>query len=299
MVKKVQKKKLPVKKVSDKKTITQKRTNSKQVQPMAMAMIPIDQINQVETYKGKMSVVPTPFTERQILQLISPTPKNVILKRPGKGGKQFDYLPGWWFRKKLNFTFGWMHDFEILGERIDGDFITVKGRLTIKDKAGKVLVSKTDFGGHPVTFMKDKPHKPEFYLDISNDFKAASTDCMKRCAVQLGIGLDVYSAGEYANPTQPEAPAESVVVEEMTQPIEQVVHKAEVIEAEARPVAKRTNLEALNTRLEQLGYKSNSTKAEFVSTKAKMMISATKWSKLTEGEAQMLIAVLKKLNIKK
>jgi thioredoxin-related protein len=171
MPNKAKKKKLPVRKVS-KKSIAPKKPKGKSrvaSQTMAMVTVPIDQIQKVETYKGKMSVIPTPLTELQIKHLVAPTPRNVVLKRPGKGGKQFDYIPGWYFRKKLNFTFGWMHDFEILGERIDGDFITVKGKLTIKDKAGKEMISKSDFGGHPVTYMKDKPHKPEHYLDISNE----------------------------------------------------------------------------------------------------------------------------------
>ena len=34
-------------------------------------------------------------------------------------------------------------------------------------------------------------------LDIGNDFKAATTDCMKKCASLFGIGADVYEADEF------------------------------------------------------------------------------------------------------
>lgn len=206
-------KKISKKKSSPARKSFVKKSLSKAAAPvnsgMALVTIPYEQITKPETYNGHLSVIPTPFNERQLLRMIRKTPQEVVLSRPGKGGKQFDYIPGWWFRKELNFTFGWMHDFEILTERIDGDFITIKGKLTIKDKTGKEMITKTDFGGHPVNYKKDTAHKPENYVDISNDFKAAATDCLKRCAVQLGFGLDVYSQGDYQQgdqPIQPQVP---------------------------------------------------------------------------------------------
>ena len=163
-----------------------------------MAVIPYSEIAKVQTYKGKFSMVPTTFTERQVMAIIAPTPKNVIKSRPGKGGGNWDYIPGWWFKKKLNFVFGfdgW--DTVIDGERVDGDYITVKGKLIIKGtKTRKELVSKADYGGAEIKYHKEKPHKPEHYLDISNDFKAAQTDLVKRCCVQLGFAMDVYGKNE-------------------------------------------------------------------------------------------------------
>lgn len=161
-----------------------------------MAIIPYSEIAKPEMYKGKYTLAPTPFTEKQITAIIAPTPQHIIKKRPGKGGGQWDYVPGWWFKKKLNFVFGFAHDFDIIGERVDGDFITVKGRLTIKHpKTGQILASKTDFGGAAIKFRKGT----KTYLDIPNDFKAATTDAFKRCAVQLGFAMDVYGKSESAN----------------------------------------------------------------------------------------------------
>jgi hypothetical protein len=162
-----------------------------------MAIIPYKDIIKPEVYKGKYTLIPTPFTELQIKAIIAPTPPNIIKQRPGRGGGRWDYVPGWWFKKKLNFVFGFSHDFEILGERVDGDFITVKGRLTAKNpKTGQIIATKTDFGGATIKYLKDKAHTPANYLDISNDFKAAATDALKRCAVQFGFAMDIYGKSE-------------------------------------------------------------------------------------------------------
>lgn len=270
---------------------------------MAMVTIPYEQISKPETYNGHLSVIPTPFNERQLLRMIRKTPQEVVLKRPGKGGKQFDYIPGWWFRKELNFTFGWMHDFEILTERIDGDFITVKGKLTIKDKTGKEMITKTDFGGHPVNYKKDMPHKPENYVDISNDFKAAATDCLKRCAVQLGFGLDVYSQGDYQQgdqPLQPQVPqnfkqGSNVHVMEIPKdkPVESSAKKPQVEKprTQAQPV-QTDYIAKLNKYLDEhpKGPFTVREKIQFVKERTKIFIP--NWGAMQQLQAQLIIATL-------
>lgn len=163
----------------------------------AMAIVPYSEIVKPEMYKGSMTLVPTPMTELQIKAIVAPTPAHIVKQRPGKGGGTWDYVPGWWFKKKANFVFGFAHDFEIISERIDGDFITVKGKVTVRHpKTGKLIATKTDFGGAAIKFKKDMAHKPENYLDIANDFKAAATDAFKRCMVQFGFAMDIYGKGE-------------------------------------------------------------------------------------------------------
>lgn len=162
-------------------------------QPGVMAIVPLSEIVKPEMYRGKMTLTPTPFNQNQIARMVSPVPPKYIKSRPGKGGGQWDYVPAWWFRKQANFTFGFSHSFEILGERVDGDFITVKGKLTIKDqKTGRELVSKVDYGGAEIKRLK-ATGKP---LDIGNDFKAASSDAFKRCMVQFGFAGNVYGKAE-------------------------------------------------------------------------------------------------------
>lgn len=175
-----------------KKTVSPKRRVVKQSQPGVMAIIPYSEIQKPEMYQGKYTLIPTLFNERQIANIIAPTPKNIIKQRPGKGGGKWDYVPGWWFKKKANFVFGFSHDFEIIGERVDGDFITVKGKLTVRNpKTGAIIASKMDYGSAQVKKLKSGG-----FLDIGNDFKAAQTDAFKRCMVQFGFAMDVYGTGE-------------------------------------------------------------------------------------------------------
>jgi len=197
MTKQKKQKKVARKKITIKKIV---RKPSKKTRGV-MAIIPYKDIAKPEMYKGKYTLVPTALNETQIKAIIAPTPANVIKQRPGKGGSgNWDFVPGWWFKKKLNFVFGFSHDFEILGERVDGDFITVKGKLTVKDpKTGNTIATKSDYGGSAVKYLKGKPHTPANYLDIANDFKAAATDAFKRCAVQLGFAMDVYGKSESLN----------------------------------------------------------------------------------------------------
>jgi len=286
-VRPTKKAKKAVKKPAKKKTAPKAKAK---VQSMAMVTVPIEQIQKVETYKGRMSVIPTPLTGPQIMQLVAPTPRNVVLKRPGKGGKEFDYIPGWYFKKKLNFVFGWMHDFEILGERIDGDFVTVKGKLTVKDKTGKPMISKTDFGGHPIQYIKGTKQ----YVDISNDFKAASTDCLKRCAVQLGIGLDVYSAGEYTNPSQPEAPAEGpVVAKQASEVVQDAPKSSKTVTVEAKAVKTTDYAAKLEEGLKKRGLKSMADKKKYITRVAGLSAAYTYEQGIKNGmkqrEAQSLI----------
>jgi len=191
-------KKVIKKKKVVKKTTTKKK--AKKVEQSVQAIVPISQIIRPEVHKGKYSLIPTSFTETQLKMIVAPTPREVIKIRPGKGGGTWEYVPGWYFKKKLNFVFGFNWDFEILGERVDGDYITVKGKLVIRHtSAGDLQASKVDYGGSEIKYLKNKPHKPENYLDISNNFKAAATDALKRCCVQLGFCMDVYGKNEAKN----------------------------------------------------------------------------------------------------
>ncbi len=163
----------------------------------AMAIVPYSEIAKPEMHRGKMSLIPTRFTPVQLQAIVAPTPAHIVKQRPGKGGGTWDYVPGWWFKKKANFVFGFMHSFTILKTEVNGNFITCTGRVTIRDpKTGNVLIEKDDEGGAAIKYKKDMAHKPENYLDFPNDRKAAATDCFKRCMVQFGFAMDIYGKGE-------------------------------------------------------------------------------------------------------
>ncbi len=198
------------KKVAKKQVVKQvvKKVKMGRPAPMkqqgVMAIVPYSEIATPEMHKGKYTLAPTMFSDMQIKAIIAPTPRHIIKSRPGKGGGNWDYVPGWWFKKKANFVFGFAHDFEIEGERVDGDFVTVKGKVTVRDpKTGKITAIKSDYGGAAIKFKSKMPHTPANYLDISNDFKAAATDCFKRCMVQFGFAMDVYGKSESIEAGQP------------------------------------------------------------------------------------------------
>lgn len=238
------------KKAVKKKTASKRKAPAPVMQTQALVTVPIEKLMQPEKYQGKFTLIPTPFTEKQIMHLIAPTPKDVIKQRPAKGGGTWDYVPGWWVKKKLNFTFGWLYDFDILGERVDGDYITVKGKLTIKDTKGNTLVSKTDYGGAEIKYKKGTKQ----YLDFSNDFKAAATDALKRCAAQLGIGADLQAKTEHMTDSGGDAPTAPVAPRKSDAPV-YVPQPARAVDSDEIDYIK-----ALNNFLNKRGFNSDKQK---------------------------------------
>lgn len=131
------------------------------------------------------------LTPRQNEIVLAPTPQAMVKSKPGRGGRKVSYVEGGYVVSVLNAAFsplGW--DFEIVehGESnrsteksAEGE-VWVKGKLTIIDHKQGFRVSKTQFGQHPI-------HKN---VPIGDAYKAAATDCLKKCASLLGIALDVY-----------------------------------------------------------------------------------------------------------
>lgn len=151
-----------------------------------------------------MMIPKTWVSERQASFIVQKTPKQFIKTRAGRGGQTYSYIPGHYFKRALNFGFGWNWDFFIddqeavgLGESW-GQVIT-RGHLVVKDDEGHTI-SKSDNGKADIKYLTEtingKKIKTKTPMDLGNDFKASATDCLKRCAVQLGIGSDVYGADE-------------------------------------------------------------------------------------------------------
>lgn len=147
---------------------------------------------------GKYMIPKTWISEKQALKIIQKTPPQYILKRKGKGNQNFDYIPGHYFKRVLNYTFGWNWDFKIVKQEVFGVIgkdkwaqVVTTGELTVKDDNGH-QITKGDNGKADIKYMKDS-FVP---MDIGNDFKSSATDCLKRCASQLGIGSDVYGKVE-------------------------------------------------------------------------------------------------------
>ena len=69
----------------------------------------------------------------------------------------------------------------------------------------KIEIVKEQYGGSEVKkYANDgKNYKKGDVMDLANDYKAAATDSLKKCSVELGMFLDVYSsrAGKEEGPS--------------------------------------------------------------------------------------------------
>lgn len=163
-----------------------------------------------------LSLVPsTALNANQLQFILKRTPEKYVRKRPAKGGGQWDYVSGGYVKKVLNLMFGFDWDFEILEQLVMHGEAIVKGKLTCRTN-GKTIV-KTQFGnkdiiyktkpcldanGQPIYIEKNgkkvqKTEPSDMPLSIGNDLKAAATDCLKKCAAELGIAADIYNKEEF------------------------------------------------------------------------------------------------------
>lgn len=129
---------------------------------------------------------------KQLKILLKKTPSQYVHKRPAKGGGQWEYVTGGYVRKVLNLMFGWNWSFEVRERFTEHGEAVVLGRLTCTLPGGQVIV-KEQFGNKELICKRgtDKP------LSIGNDYKAASTDALKKCAAELGVAADIYNKQDF------------------------------------------------------------------------------------------------------
>ena len=144
--------------------------------------------------KNKLMLAQSPLSAKQLLYILQRTPADHIYRRPGKGGGEFEYVTATYMKKVLNYAFGWMWDFEIKEHGQEKDMIWVLGRLTTKDKNGKPIIIKEQFGRSELKYYKDRGKGT---VDFGNDLKSAASDALKKCAAELGIASDVYGRQEF------------------------------------------------------------------------------------------------------
>lgn len=153
-----------------------------------------------ESVKTMMEQIGFGTDDARIKMLLAPTPRSAIYKRKGQGGGMFDYVRGGWVKERLNIIFMFQWDFELVpmenGQyfQTTGGQVIVLGKLTIKDLSGNPRLIKMGTGKKEILYMKDETGRPSAKpVDIGNTIKSAETDALKRCAVQIGIGLDLYN----------------------------------------------------------------------------------------------------------
>ena len=108
-----------------------------------------------------------------------------IKQRQGKFGHILDYVEGHVVTSRLNDAFESNWSFEIVKYRIikDPGEVLVLGKLTAEG------VTKMAFGSKEIERSKDT----KAIVSLGDDFKAASTDALKKAASLLGVGLYLYS----------------------------------------------------------------------------------------------------------
>ena len=132
----------------------------------------------------------------QLALILKKTPAQYVKARPAKGGGTWDYVTGGYVKKCLNLMFGWDWDFEILDEKILFGEAIVKGKLTCRSN-GKEIV-KMQFGNKDIMYRRDVDKDGnKIPLSIGNDLKAATTDCLKKCAAEIGIASDIYNKEDF------------------------------------------------------------------------------------------------------
>ncbi len=163
----------------------------------------------IEKEGKKLSLVECPMNQKQLLFVLQKTPKQHIYKRPGKGGKEWEYVTGVYVKKMLNYTFGWKWNFEVVEHKVITDIgqVLVLGKLIITGTDPQII--KMQWGRADIKFRKDNSKQP---LDLGNDLKAATTDALKKCASELGIASDIYGKEEFQQIADEEKKEKNVVV---------------------------------------------------------------------------------------
>lgn len=149
-----------------------------------------------------------PFTSDQFNMLMAPTPRKYIKNRPMPGGGTADFVSGHYVTNVLNFVTAYKWSFEVLSEEEKYGQIIVKGKLSFPGKNGETIV-KVQYGRATIkkyseyvksqdgSSMKRTDGKGGTPVDYGNDFKAAATDALKKCASMAGIAWDVYGQEDF------------------------------------------------------------------------------------------------------
>lgn len=155
------------------------------------------------------------FDDIQIVKMVQKTPKRHIHVRRGRGGQQFRYATTSYVQKVLNEAFGWAWSFQVIDKGVDDkkQGIWVQGRLTVLSKESlQPMIIKEQFGGADIKYVRGTDQ----YVDIADDYKAASSDALKKCASLLGICADLYADQQTADEIVDRAEkVKAVIIEQM------------------------------------------------------------------------------------
>jgi hypothetical protein len=125
--------------------------------------------------------------------LEKPFPEELIKSRKGAFGKELSFIEAVHYIRRLNDAFDSAWSWKVLSHELNGSEVIVHGVLEAGGQA------KHAFGGSAITTNKTTGE----VMSISDDFKAAATDALKKACSLFGIGLELYASsaneGDQAN----------------------------------------------------------------------------------------------------
>ena len=122
--------------------------------------------------------------------LEKPFGKEQIKQRKGNFGDMIDYVETHAVIQRLNDAFEGQWSFEIMTQETTNTEVIVSGKLTADG------VSKTQFGSNKISLSKQGE-----IISVGDDWKAAASDCLKKCASLYGVGLHLYGAEKKEQPS--------------------------------------------------------------------------------------------------
>jgi hypothetical protein len=117
---------------------------------------------------------------RELLE--KPFDPDQIKQREGTYGNTLDYVEAHAVIQRLNDAFEGNWSFEVIKHEIVEEEVVVLGKLSAEGLA------KMQFGNARIT----KAEEDGAIVSMGDDFKAAATDSMKKCATLFGVGLHLY-----------------------------------------------------------------------------------------------------------
>jgi hypothetical protein len=166
--------------------------------------------------EGKYQALPIPLdfedkllvptkVEDQIVLLTASTPKKFIQSRKGRGGQTLDYIATPYVIARLNATFFFNWDVQVIWHEVNWRERQVAVRISLRVKFidGREVV-KEAYGGSDIKF-----NKVGELIDFADDLKAAESDALKKAASMLGVGWDVYAGYSEESRQQPDPKKEA------------------------------------------------------------------------------------------
>lgn len=149
------------------------------------------------TEKALVKIEDMGLSETKAKTMLEKTPIKYIKKRKGRGNQMLDYVEAGYVISKLNETFNYMWSFEIVESKIENKQISVLGKLTayivIPTTPPMIqAIIKSQYGGSDIKTAVGSTQ----VIDTADDFKAAASDSLKKCASLFGIAQDVYWKSE-------------------------------------------------------------------------------------------------------